>query len=163
MQVITTEDLLKNLKKQKYNYEKKLADLPTSKDLTDKLGKASLSKHPTVQAKAMSDVMEQMKEEAELTGAIKAVSAIISGVEASISGVKPSTAQSKPSKKAPDLPHSHICDACAQRLGGKWPKGHGHVTTFHNAICKYCGVLNERLAWILDYDWPHIDLSSRRD
>ena len=32
-----------------------------------------------------------------------------------------------------------VCSSCAEKAGGKWPKG--HVATFHSGICHVCGEL----------------------
>ena len=54
----------------------------------------------------------------------------------------------------------YLCDECARRNGGKWPKG--HAATMHIGKCDICK--NERsLANVGDWDWPDGKARGMRD
>lgn len=57
----------------------------------------------------------------------------------------------QPAPQSPIDLYSYICSACAQQLGGKWPRG--HVATMHTGICEHCGKLT-CLANVGDWNWP---------
>ncbi len=54
----------------------------------------------------------------------------------------------------------YICAACAESMGGKWPRG--HVATMHLDRCPYCGK-GKTLASIGDWDWPKQQFRDLRD
>ena len=54
----------------------------------------------------------------------------------------------------------YLCKECAEKLGGKWPKG--HAATFHYAKCDVCGE-EKALANVGDWDWPDNKARGMRD
>ena len=59
-----------------------------------------------------------------------------------------------------DLPWYCICRKCAEKHGGKWPRG--HMATWHESKCMYCGNVN-MLANIGDWNWPDRKARGMRD
>ena len=54
----------------------------------------------------------------------------------------------------------YLCQECAEKLGGTWPKGHG--ATWHQGTCDVCG--EERgLANVGDWNWPDGKRRGMRD
>lgn len=54
----------------------------------------------------------------------------------------------------------YICDKCARKRKGKWPKG--HLATCHVGECLYC-LKTTTLASIGDYNWPNKSFVDMRD
>lgn len=73
-----------------------------------------------------------------------------------------SSVKKKKPPKLPLFPHYWMCWECAEKLGGKWPKG--HCATVTSGICKYCDdpELKTIIPWV-DFNWPGLDTSQLRD
>jgi len=54
----------------------------------------------------------------------------------------------------------YLCNACAFRLGGRWPRG--HVATYHDGVCDVCGK-TAAVANVGDWNWPDGKRRGMRD
>lgn len=54
----------------------------------------------------------------------------------------------------------YICAECAEKNGGKWPKG--HAATMHTDKCDMCGE-EKTLANVGDWNWPDHVIRGMRD